>query len=323
MEQNLIALGVILLLVVVVLIKTAVVVPQRSEFVVERLGKYRTTLEAGFHILFPFLDKIAYKRSLKEEPIDIPAQTCITADNVTLEVDGIMYMQVINSKMSAYGIDDYRFAAMQLAQTSLRSAIGKITLDNTFEARESLNAQVVTALDEAASNWGIKVLRYEIKDIQPPRTVLDAMEKQMKAEREKRAEIARSEGEKQAILNRAEGDRGEAILLSEGEKIKRINEAEGRAMEILKVAEATAEGIRKVAESLAGPGGKEAASLEVAKHYLAEFGKLAKVNNTMILPGNLTDLGGMVATAMATFRQVGREGEDGVGVGQSGPVARN
>jgi len=311
MEQNLIALGVILVLIVVVLIKTAVVVPQRSEFVVERLGKYRTTLEAGFHVLFPFLDKVAYKRSLKEEPIDIPAQTCITADNVTLEVDGVMYMQVMNSKMSAYGIDDYRFAASQLAQTSLRSAIGKITLDNTFEARESLNGQVVMALDEAAANWGIKVLRYEIKDIQPPKTVLDAMEKQMKAEREKRAEIARSEGEKQAILNRAEGDRGEAIFLSEGEKIKRINEAEGRAMEILKVAEATAEGIRKVAEALSGPGGKEAASLEVAKQYLAEFGKLAKVGNTMIVPANLTDLSGMVAAAMATFKQVGKEGGEG------------
>ncbi len=310
MEQNLIALFIILILVVVVLIKTAVVVPQRSEFVVERLGKYRTTLEAGFHILFPFLDKVAYKRSLKEEPIDIPAQTCITADNVTLEVDGIMYMQVVNSKMSAYGIDDYRFAASQLAMTSLRSAIGKITLDNTFEARETLNGQVVMALDEAAANWGIKVLRYEIKDIQPPRTVLEAMEKQMKAEREKRAEIARSEGEKQAILNRAEGDRGEAIFLSEGEKIKRINEAEGRAMEILKVAEATAEGIRKVAEALSGPGGKEAANLEVAKQYLSEFGKLAKENNTMIVPGNLTDLSGMVASAMATFQHLRQEGGD-------------
>lgn len=307
MEQNLIALFILLVLVAVLIIKTAVVVPQRSEFVIERLGKYRTTLEAGFHILFPFLDKVAYKRSLKEEPIDIPAQTCITADNVTLEVDGIMYMQVVNSKMSAYGIDDYRFAACQLAMTSLRSAIGKITLDNTFEARESLNGQVVAALDEAAANWGIKVLRYEIKDIQPPKTVLDAMEKQMKAEREKRAEIARSEGEKQAILNRAEGDRGEAIFLSEGEKIRRINEAEGRAMEILKVAEATAEGIRKVAEALSGPGGKEAASLEVAKQYLNEFGKLAKENNTMIIPANLADLSGMVATAMTTFQGVQKE----------------
>ena len=311
MEQNLVALFILVVLVAVVIIKTAVVVPQRSEFVIERLGKYRTTLEAGFHILFPFLDKVAYKRSLKEEPIDIPAQTCITADNVTLAVDGIMYMQVVNSKMSAYGIDDYRFAACQLAMTSLRSAIGKITLDNTFEARESLNGQVVAALDEAAANWGIKVLRYEIKDIQPPKTVLDAMEKQMKAEREKRAEIARSEGEKQAILNRAEGDRGEAIFLSEGEKIRRINEAEGRAMEILKVAEATAEGIRKVAEALSGPGGKEAASLEVAKQYLNEFGKLAKENNTMIIPANLADLSGMVATAMTTFQGVRKEAGTG------------
>ena len=307
MEQNLIALGIILLLIVVVLWKTAVVVPQRSEYVIERLGKYRTTLEAGFHILFPFLDVIAYRRVLKEEPIDIAAQTCITADNVTLEVDGILYLQVVNSKMSAYGIDDYRFAATQLAQTSLRSAIGKISLDNTFEARESLNGQVVMALDEATTNWGVKVLRYEIKDIQPPRTVLEAMEKQMKAEREKRAEIARSEGEKQAILNRAEGDRGEAIYLSEGEKIKRVNEAEGRALEILKVAEATAEGIRQVAEALSAPGGKEAANLEVAKQYLTEFGKLAKENNTMIVPGNLTDMSSMIASAMATFQHVQQE----------------
>lgn len=302
--ENLVALLFVLLLVVVVLIKTAVVVPQRSEYVVERLGKYRTTLEAGFHVLFPFLDKVAYKRSLKEEPIDIPAQTCITADNVTLEVDGILYLQVVNAMQSAYGIEDYRFAASQLAQTSLRSAIGKITLDSTFEARETLNGQVVDALDEAAGNWGVKVLRYEIKDIQPPKTVLDAMEKQMKAEREKRAEIARSEGEKQAIINRAEGDRAEAIFLSEGEKMKRINEAEGRAQEILRVAEATAEGIRKVAEALAAPGGKDAANLEVAKKYLDEFGKLAKTNNTMIVPGSLTDVSSMVAAAMATFGHV-------------------
>jgi regulator of protease activity HflC (stomatin/prohibitin superfamily) len=307
MEQNLIALGVILLLVVVVMVKTAVIVPQRSEFVVQRLGKYRTTLTAGFHILFPFLDVVAYKRSLKEEPMDIGAQTCITADNVTLEVDGILYLQVVNSKQSAYGIDNYHFAATQLAQTSLRSAIGKISLDNTFEARETLNGQVVMALDEAASNWGIKVLRYEIKDIQPPRTVLEAMEKQMKAEREKRAEIARSEGQKQATLNQAEAERGEAIFLSEGEKTKRINEAEGRAQEILMVAEATSKGISMVGEALASPGGKEAANLEVAKQYLNEFGKLARENNTMIVPGNLTDLSSMVASAMATFEHVGKK----------------
>jgi len=309
MEQNLIALGFILVLVVVVLVKTAVVVPQRSEYVVERLGKYRTTLTAGFHILFPFFDKIAYKRSLKEEPIDISAQTCITADNVTMEVDGILYLQVVNSKMSAYGIDNYHFAASQLAQTSLRSAIGKISLDNTFEARESLNGQVVMALDEAATNWGIKVLRYEIKDIQPPRTVLDAMEKQMKAEREKRAEIARSEGEKQAILNRAEGDRGEAISLSEGEKMKRINEAEGKAQEILMVADATAKGIEKVAAALASPGGQEAANLEVAKQYINAFGKLAKESNSMIIPGNFSDMSGMIASAMATLDHVRKKGE--------------
>jgi regulator of protease activity HflC (stomatin/prohibitin superfamily) len=306
-EQNLIALVIILVFVVVLLLKTAVVVPQRSEFVIERLGKYRKTIGAGFHILIPFLDKVAYRRSLKEEPIDIAAQTCITADNVTLEVDGILYLQVINSKMSAYGIDDYRFAASQLAQTSLRSAIGKISLDNTFEARETLNGQVVMALDEAAQNWGVKVLRYEIKDIQPPRTVLEAMEKQMKAEREKRAEIARSEGEKQATLNRAEGDRGEAIFLSEGEKIKRINEAEGRAMEILKVAEATAEGINKVAQAISGPGGREAANLEVAKQYVAEFGNLAQQTNSLILPANLTDVSAMVATAMTTLKQTGQQ----------------
>ena len=301
----------LLVFVLIVLVKTAVVVPQRSEFVVERLGKYRTTLSAGFHILIPFLDKIAYKRSLKEEPIDIPAQTCITADNVTLEVDGILYLQVVDAKKSAYGIDNYHFAAAQLSQTSLRSAIGKITLDKTFEARESLNAQVVDALDEAASNWGVKVLRYEIKDIQPPRTVLDAMEKQMKAEREKRAEIARSEGERQALINRADGERAEAIALSEGEKIRKINEAEGKAQEILKIAEATAEGIRQVASALNSPGGTEAANLEVAKKYVGEFGKLAKDSNTMIVPANLTDVTGMVAAAMTTINKV--QGKDGEG----------
>jgi len=303
--ELLVGVAVLVAFVVVLLLKTAVVVPQRNEFVVERLGKYRTTLGAGFHILIPFLDRISYKRTLKEEPIDIPAQTCITADNVTMEVDGILYLQVVNSRQSAYGIDNYHFAASQLAQTSLRSAIGKISLDNTFEARETLNRQVVEALDEAAQNWGIKVLRYEIKDLKPPRSVLEAMEKQMRAEREKRAEVARSEGEKQSLINRAAGERAEAIALSEGEKMKRINEAEGRAQEILKVAEATAEGLRKVGEALAEPGGHEAANLDVAKKYLDQFGKLARENNTMILPGNLTDVSSMVATAMATLKQTG------------------
>ncbi len=298
-----ITLGVLIVFTFVVLFKIATIVPQRKEYVVERLGKYRGTLQAGFHILIPFVDRVAYKRSLKEEPIDIAAQTCITADNVTLEVDGILYIQVIDAKKSAYGIDNFHFAAAQLAQTSLRSAIGKIDLDRTFEARETLNGQVVMALDEAAENWGVKVLRYEIKDIQPPRTVLEAMEKQMKAEREKRAEIARSEGDKQSTINRAEGDRAEAIALSEGEKMKRINEAEGKAQEITMVAEATAEGIRRVAEALSLPGGSEAANLEVAKSYVREFGKLAKENNTMILPANLTDVASMVTAAMSTIQQ--------------------
>ncbi len=303
--EPIVGIVILIVLIVFILIKTAVVVPQRSEYVVERLGKYRTTLTAGFHILIPFLDKVAYKRHLKEEPIDISAQTCITSDNVTLEVDGVLYLQVINSRQSAYGIEDYRFAATQLAQTSLRSAIGKIELDNTFEARETLNQQVVEALDEAAQNWGIKVLRYEIKDINPPRTVLEAMEKQMKAEREKRAEIAHSEGHRQAMINRAEGEKAEAIALSEGEKMKRINEAEGKAQEILKVAAATAEGIARVARALDQPAGKEAANLEVAKKYLDAFGNLARENNTMILPANLTDVSSMVATAMATLKRTG------------------
>ena len=298
--EMLVGVGVLVAFVIVVLFKTAVVVPQRSEFVIERLGKYRTSLSAGFHILIPFFDKIAYKRILKEEPIDIPAQTCITSDNVTMEVDGVLYLQVVNSQQSAYGVDNYHFAVTQLAQTSLRSAIGKISLDNTFEARETLNMQVVDALDEATQNWGVKVLRYEIKDIEPPRTVLEAMEKQMRAEREKRAEIARSEAERQSLTNRAEG-----------EKMKLINEAEGQAQSILRVAEATAEGIRKVSESLSMPGGTEAANLEVAKMYIDQFGKLAKVNNTMILPGNLTDIASMVATAMSAIKQTGiKESEE-------------
>ena len=307
MDNMLVGVVVLVVFAVVVLIKTAVVVDQQYEYVIERLGKYRTTLEAGFHILIPFFDKVAYKRSLKEESIDIPAQTCITADNVSMEIDGCLYLQVVNSRLSAYGIDNYHFAVAQLAQTSLRSAIGKITLDNTFEARENLNRQVVEALDEASQNWGVKVLRYEIKDIQPPRSVLDAMEKQMKAEREKRAEIAKSEGERQAMINRAEGERAEAIALSEGEKMRRINEADGHAQEILKVAEATAEGIRQVAAALNTPGGQDAASLDVAKKYLDQFGKLAKENNTMILPANLADVSSMVATVMSTMEQTRRK----------------
>lgn len=301
MNESLIVIGVIAVIIIVLLIKTAVVVPQRSEYVIERLGKFSKALGAGFHILVPFLDKIAYKRSMKEEVMDIASQDCITTDNVSVSVDGVLYLQVVDTKLSAYGIDDYRLAASQLAQTSLRSVIGKIELDRTFEERESLNQQVVAAIDEAAQNWGVKVLRYEIKDITPPQSVMDAMEKQMKAEREKRAAIATSEGDRQSRINRAEGLKKEAIEVSEGEKQKRINEAGGQAKEIELVAEATAEGIKKIAESLNLAGGETAANLRVAEKYIAEFGNLAKENNTMIIPANMGDISSMIATAMSVL----------------------
>jgi regulator of protease activity HflC (stomatin/prohibitin superfamily) len=303
MGESLFVVGIFAVIVIVLLIKTAVVVPQRSEFIVERLGKFGKTLDAGFHILVPFLDKVAYKRSLKEEVMDIPSQDCITTDNVSVSVDGVLYLQVMDSKLSAYGIDNYHLAASQLAQTSLRSVIGKIELDRTFEERETLNQQVVAAIDEAAQNWGVKVLRYEIKDITPPQSVMDAMEKQMRAEREKRATIAESEGDRQARINRAEGLRREAISVSEGEKQKRINEAEGQAKEIELVAHATAEGIRKIAESLNADGGATAANLRVAEKYIAEFGNLARTNNTMIIPANMGDIAGIVGTAMSVLNE--------------------
>jgi len=301
MTESLIIVLIFAVLIIVVLLKTAIVVPQRSEYIVERLGKYSETLSAGLHILVPFVDKVAYKRSLKESVVDIPSQDCITADNVSVSVDGVLYLQVIDSQRSAYGVDNYWLAASQLAQTSLRSVIGKIVLDKTFEERESLNQQVVAAIDEAAQNWGIKVLRYEIKDIQPPQSVMDAMEKQMRAEREKRAAIATSEGDRQSRINRSEGLKKEAIEVSEGEKQKRINEAEGQAKEIELVALATAEGIRKIAESLNQSGGENAANLRIAEKYIQEFGKLAKENNTMIIPTNMSDISGMVATAMSVI----------------------
>ncbi len=303
MTEPLIVIGGITIMVIIVLLKTATVVPQRSEFIIESLGKYTKTLGAGFHILIPFFDKVAYKRSLKEEVLDIASQECITRDNVSVAVDGVLYMQVIESKLSAYGIDDYKRAASQLAQTSLRSVIGRIELDKTFEERETLNQQVVAAIDEAAENWGVKVLRYEIKDITPPKSVMDAMEKQMRAEREKRAAIATSEGDRQGRINRAEGLKQEAIEVSEGEKQRKINEAEGQAKEIELVAHATAEGIRKIAETLSLAGGETAANLRVAEKYIAAFGRLAQENNTMIIPANMGDVAGMVTTAMSVLGQ--------------------
>lgn len=291
-------------LVVVALFKTARVVPQRQQFVVERLGKYSRTLDAGFHILIPFLDKVAYKHSLKEVAIDVPSQMCITKDNIAVEIDGILYLQVVDSKSASYGIENYMFASSQLAQTTLRSEIGKIELDRTFEERETINSEVVEAVDKASNPWGVKILRYEIKDILPPATVRDALEKQMRAERERRAVVAESEGEKEAKINVSEGLKQEAINLSEAEKQKQINEAEGKAQEIQLIATATAEGIRKVAESIEAPGGSDAVNLRVAEQYIKEFGKLAKENNTMILPGNLSDVGSMVATITKTLDAV-------------------
>lgn len=304
MNATLIALLTLTALIVVLLLKASVIVPQKSEYIIERLGKYSRTLGAGFHILVPFLDRVSYKFVLKEEVFDIPSQTCITKDNVTVEVDGLIYLQVVDSKLSAYGINDYRMAASQLAQTSLRSCIGRIDLDKTFEERETINGQVVEAIDEAAQAWGVKVLRYEVKDILPPESVKNAMEAQMTAEREKRAAIARSEGDRQSTINRAEGDRQDAILRSEGEKQRRINEAEGQAQEILAIAQATAEGLNTIAKQLQMPGGNEAANLRVAEKYVAEFGNLAKTTNTLIIPGNVADLTAMVSTAMTAFQRI-------------------
>lgn len=304
MNPVLVAVVVLSVLVVVTVLKSAVIVPQKSEYIIERLGKFNNSLGAGFHILIPFLDKVAYKYSLKEEVSDIPSQTCITKDNVTVEVDGLLYLQVMDSKLAAYGINDYRMAASQLAQTTLRSCIGKIDLDKTFEERETINGQVVDSIDQAAQAWGVKVLRYEVKDILPPESVKKAMEAQMTAEREKRAAIAKSEGERQSTINRAEGERQDAILRSEGEKQKRINEAEGQAQEILAVAQAKAEGLKLIAEQLQTTGGLGAANLRVAEQYMTEFGKLAKTSNTLVIPSNASDLAGMVTTAMSAFEKM-------------------
>ena len=288
-------------LLVIILFKTARIVPQKSEFVIERLGKYNKVLEAGFHLLFPFLDIVKYKRTLKEEVFDISKQNCITKDNVALGIDGVLYLQVTNSKLSCYGIDDYKVAAQNLAQTSLRSVIGKMDLDKTFEERETLNQAVVAAVDEAAQNWGIKVLRYEVKDIEVSPDIMNAMEKQMTAERDKRAAIAQSEGERQSKINFAQGEKEHSILTSEGQKQELINKAEGAAAEIKLKADATAEAIVKVAESLNKKGGEQAANLEVAKQYIEEFGNLAKENNTLIIPADVSNVASMVATAMSVI----------------------
>ena len=292
----------IALVVIIILAKTAVVVPQQSAYVIEYLGKYSRTLQAGFHILVPFVERIAYRHVLKEQALDIPEQTCITKDNVQVGVDGVLYLRVLDPQRASYGIMDYAFAIMQLAQTTLRSEIGKIDLDRTFEERGAINSNVVVELDKASEPWGVKVLRYEIKNITPPRDVLGAMEKQMRAEREKRAVVLTSEGERDAKINEAEGDKQRVIKASEATQQQQINEAQGQAAAILAVATATAEGLRRVAEALRQEGGHEAMQLRVAEAYVAQFGNLAKEGNTLVVPANLTDLASMISLATNVVR---------------------
>ena len=294
---TLIAVGGVVALGILILVKTAVIVPQQSAYVVERLGKFNRKLDAGFHILFPFLDRVAYKHTLKEQAVDIPEQICITRDNVQVGVDGVLYMQVLDPTRASYGIGNYMFAIIQLAQTTLRSEIGKIDLDKTFEERAMINANVVAELDKASDPWGVKVLRYEIKNINPPHDVLGAMEKQMRAEREKRAVILNSEGERDAKINQAEGEKQRVIKESEAKKMQQINEAQGEAEAIMAVATATAEGLRLVADAVTAEGGPEAMQLRIAEQYIDEFGNLAKVGNTFVVPANLADLTSMMALA--------------------------
>jgi regulator of protease activity HflC (stomatin/prohibitin superfamily) len=293
----------ILLLALIIFFKTIRIVPQKMAYIIERLGKYSTTLEAGFHILVPFLDRVAYKHTLKEQAVDVQPQQCITKDNIAVEVDGILYMQVVDPKKASYGINNYQFASAQLAQTTMRSVMGKLELDKTFEERETINSAIVDAVDKASDPWGVKVTRYEVKNILPPQSIKDAMEKQMRAEREKRATIAESEGDRQAKINRAEGEKQQMIAQSEGEKQKRINEAEGRAVEILKVAEATANGIKEIAAAINEKGGINAVNLRIAEQYLNEFGKLAKTNNSIIIPSNLSDIAGVIKSAAAVIKE--------------------
>jgi regulator of protease activity HflC (stomatin/prohibitin superfamily) len=295
--------------------KTLVVVPQQFAFVVERFGKFSGVLDAGMHVLVPLMDVVRYKHSLKEQAFEIPEQVCITRDNVQLAVDGILYMKILDPERASYGIMNYTFALSQLAQTTLRSEIGKIELDKTFEERTHINSMVVSEVDKASEAWGVKVLRYEIKNIKPPQDVLAAMEKQMRAEREKRAVILSSEGERDAAINTAEGLKQQVIKASEAKKQQQINEAEGQAAAILAVAEATAGGIRRVAEAINEPGGFEAVQLRVAESYIDRFGLLAKAGNTLVLPANLADVGAMLSLALNVIQK-------GAGQAPRPPAAR-
>ncbi|MBP1635286.1 MAG: hflK 2 [Acidobacteria bacterium] len=308
MTGAVIVFGVLAILVLIIIAKTAVVVPQQSAYVIERLGKYSGTLSAGFHVLVPFIDVIRYRHTLKEQSSDIPAQVCITRDNVQVGVDGILYLKVLNPERASYGIQDYHFAISQLAQTTLRSEIGKIDLDKTFEERTNINTAVVTELDKASEPWGVKVLRYEIRNITPPGDILAAMEKQMRAEREKRAIILQSEGTRDAAINTAEGEKQQVIKASEARRQQQINEAQGQAEAILTVANATAEGLKKVGSAIMMEGGYDAVRLRVAEQYVAQFGQLVQGTTNLVLPANVGDIGAMIALAMNVFNQQSAKG---------------
>jgi regulator of protease activity HflC (stomatin/prohibitin superfamily) len=307
MTTSTIILVFVILFLLLAVLSTFKVVPQRSVYIIERLGKFNRALEAGFHILIPFIDKVAYKQNLKEQALDVASQICITKDNIAVEVDGVLYLQVIDPQKASYGIDNYKFAVIQISQTTMRSVIGKMELDKTFEERETVNATIVEAVDRASGPWGIKVSRYEVKNISPPQSIKDAMEKQMRAEREKRALIAESEGDKQAKINRAEGEKQQTIALSEGEKQRRISEASGKASEIEMVAVATAKGIREIAQSINEEGGLSAVNLRIAEQYLTEFGKLAQTNNTMIVPADLSDIAGVISSVTSVVNKTKTE----------------
>ncbi len=301
MEYGLIPL-VVLVIAIIFIVRTFKIVPQQHAWVVERLGKYDRTLTPGLKFIVPFIERVAYRHSLKEVPLDVPSQVCITKDNTQLQVDGIIYFQVTDPMRASYGSSNYQFAITQLAQTLLRSVIGKMELDKTFEERDAINASVVNALDEAAVNWGVKVLRYEIKDLTPPAEILRAMQAQITAEREKRALIAASEGRKQEQINLATGEREAFIARSEGERQAEINKAQGEAAAIVAVAEATAEAIRKVAEAIRSPGGDQAVQLKVAERAVDAFGQLAQKNNTLIVPSSMTEVSTLIASAMTMIR---------------------
>jgi regulator of protease activity HflC (stomatin/prohibitin superfamily) len=303
MPGTLIVAVVLAVFAMILISKIVRVVPQQQAWVVERLGKYSGTLDAGLHILMPFLDVVRYKHSLKEIALDVPEQTCITKDNVQVGVDGVLYFKILNPERASYGISDYSWAIQQLAQTNLRSEIGKIDLDRTFEERTKINTEVVTEVDKASEAWGVKVLRYEIKNINPPHDVLAAMEKQMRAEREKRAVILQSEGERDAAVNTADGHKSQVIKNSEAKRQQQINEAEGSAQATLAIATATAEGIRRVAEVIKMPGGFEAMQLRLAEQYIKEFGNLAKSGNSMVVPANISDVTSMLQMAMGVIKQ--------------------